>query len=196
MCTTEELKKPTGDTGPSQGLNEPPEEPQVELVAIRRSRLKEWFANRTLPVKERSYLSQLIRGKVAFGGRAARRLEKDYRMPAGHLDGEQTTEVQPFGERIRQLRKEGCLTQQQLADYVGVSASAVGNWESGRRSDLPKGDHLLMLAEAFGIDPVELMGTARKSAEGSTEEARLLAVFRVLSKERQLIAIKLLEALK
>ncbi|OYW62838.1 MAG: hypothetical protein B7X81_03715 [Hydrogenophilales bacterium 17-61-76] len=83
-----------------------------------------------------------------------------------------------------------------MADYVGVSASAVGNWESGRRSDFPKGDNLLKLAEAFSIDAVELMWTARKNAEGSTEEARLLAVFRMLPKERQLIAIKLLEALK
>lgn len=172
------------------------EKPPMELVAIRRARLKEWFSNRTLPRNEKGYLSQLINGKVAFGDRAARRLERDYRMPRGHLDGDQAAKEAPsFGDRLKQFRKESGLTQYQLAAFVGVSGSAVGNWEN-RPHETPKGDNLLKLAEAFGVDPTELLGQSWKGAKESAEEVQLLAAFRVLSKERQLLAIKLLEALE
>lgn len=59
---------------------------QMTTADIRRKRLKAWFADRSLPEKEKSYLSQLINGKSSFGERAARRIEKDYNMPAGYLD--------------------------------------------------------------------------------------------------------------
>jgi hypothetical protein len=48
--------------------------------------LRTWFAGKTLPEKEKSYLSQLMSGKASFGERAARRLERDYEMGAGYLD--------------------------------------------------------------------------------------------------------------
>lgn len=52
----------------------------------RRERLRAWFADKTLPANEKSYLSQLMTGKASFGERAARRLETTYGMPAGFLD--------------------------------------------------------------------------------------------------------------
>ena len=170
------------------------EQPQMELMAIRREKLKEWFANQTLPRKEKSALSQLMLGKEVFGPRVARRLERDYGMPRWYLDGIDTAEMQSFGDRIRTLRKERDLTQIQLAEYVGVSQTAVGAWESGKR-EMPKGDNLLKLAEALGFEAAELMGTSREGSKESIEEVHLLAAFRALTKERQLIAIKLVEAL-
>lgn len=53
---------------------------------MRRTNLKAWFEGKTLPEKEKSYLSQLINGKASFGERAARRLEIDYSMGANYLD--------------------------------------------------------------------------------------------------------------
>ncbi|HGP2816252.1 TPA: hypothetical protein ACLGW6_004533 [Salmonella enterica] len=53
---------------------------------IRRNRLKDWFTERTLPAREKSYLSQLITGRASFGERAARRLESEYGMPDNYLD--------------------------------------------------------------------------------------------------------------
>jgi transcriptional regulator with XRE-family HTH domain len=171
------------------------DEPPVELAAIRPGRLKEWFSTRIMPPKEKNYLSQLIRGKIAIGERLARRLERDYRMPTSYLDGSPPKEAQSFGERIKQFRKESGLTQHQLAAFVGVSASAVGNWET-RPKEVPKGDNLLKLAEAFGVEPDELLGKGWKGAQESAEEVQLLVAFRALPQERQLIAIKLLEALR
>lgn len=172
------------------------EEPQTELAAIRQARLREWFADGTLPRKEKSTLSRLMRGKETFGPRVARRLEKDYKMPRGYLDGkEDATEVSSFGDRIRTLRKERDLTQLQLAEYVGVSQTAVAAWEKGKR-EVPKGDNLLKLAEALGFDAEALMVPIGRNAKETTDEIHLLAAFRALARDRQLIAIKLVEALR
>lgn len=59
----------------------------MNITENRRKRLKEWFAGKTLPQSEKSYLSQLMTGRTSFGERAARRLERDYGMPEGYLDG-------------------------------------------------------------------------------------------------------------
>jgi transcriptional regulator with XRE-family HTH domain len=176
------------------------EQRQTELVLTRQQKLKEWFADKTLPRKEKSTLSQLMRGNETFGPRVARRLERDYGMPRGYLDGITTTQVrssqgQSFGDRIKTLRKERDLTQLQLAEYVGVSQTAVAAWEIGKR-EVPKGDNLLKLAAALGLEAGELITATGQSANDSIDEVRLLAAFRSLPKDRQLLAIKLVEALK
>ena len=100
---------------------------------------------------------------------------------------------QPFPERIKQLRKEAGLSQRQLADFVGVSKAAVSCWETGVR-DIPAGNNLVKLSEVLGLDPAEVMKTGGKSV--ARNEVQLLAAFRVLPNDRQLEAIKLVEALK
>lgn len=58
----------------------------MDISDIRRLRLREWLKDRSLPEKERSYFSQLLTGKAPFGVRAARRLERDYKMGEMYLD--------------------------------------------------------------------------------------------------------------
>lgn len=58
----------------------------MDMKDVRRQRLREWFTDRSIPEKEKSYLSQLINGKASFGERAARRLEVAYGMPVNYLD--------------------------------------------------------------------------------------------------------------
>ncbi|MCK3667558.1 hypothetical protein [Photorhabdus noenieputensis] len=60
----------------------------MSMKNIRQQRLRDWFSDKTLPEKEKSYLSQLMNGKASFGEKAARRLEQDYRMPDGYLDAD------------------------------------------------------------------------------------------------------------
>ncbi|WP_336284189.1 hypothetical protein [Citrobacter arsenatis] len=64
----------------------------MEIKDIRQQRLKEWFADKKLPPKDASFISQVIGGKF-IGERAARRLENDHGMPAFYLDT-------PFGEEV------------------------------------------------------------------------------------------------
>ena len=58
----------------------------MDIKEIRQKRLKHWFADKAIPPKEKSYLSQLMSGRASFGERAARRLESDYGMPVKYLD--------------------------------------------------------------------------------------------------------------
>lgn len=122
------------------------------------------------------------------------------RSGAGKRDGDCSGDLaafpkaapQPFPERIKQLRKEAGLSQKQLADYVGVSKAAVSCWETGSR-EVPAGNNLVRLADALGLDPAEIMKVGGKSV--ARNEVLLLAAFRALPEERQLEAIKLIEAL-
>ena len=62
---------------------------------------------------------------------------------------------QSFSERLKRYRKERNLTQQQLADALGVSNKSVSRWESGGGyPDLPL---LVPLAKALGVTVDDLL---------------------------------------
>ena len=44
---------------------------------------------------------------------------------------DQEMNFMPINQVIREKRKEHGFTQEQIADYLGVSAPAVNKWESG-----------------------------------------------------------------
>ena len=55
-----------------------------------------------------------------------------------------------FGERLRRRREEKGMTQQQLARQLGISKSAVGNYETG--VSMPREDVLLRLFSALDAE--------------------------------------------
>ena len=62
-----------------------------------------------------------------------------------------------FGERLKHYRKQRGLTQQELADLLGVSNKSVSRWESGSYPDVAT---LGPLARALGVTVDDLLGTA------------------------------------
>lgn len=68
-------------------------------------------------------------------------------------------------ELIRFYRQKAGLTQQQLADKLGVSQQYIGNYESGKRQ--PKIQTLQKIADALGVDVFSLADwdTATKMIE-------------------------------
>ena len=60
-----------------------------------------------------------------------------------------------FGARLKLLRQEKRLTQQELADRLGVSNKSVSRWESGGYPDVAT---LAPLAKALGVSVDELLG--------------------------------------
>ena len=85
-----------------------------------------------------------------------------------------------FGEQMRRRREELGLTRQALADRLGVSVSAVGNYETGISA--PKEEVLLRLFDALEAEPNYLYRGSYRAASGghSDEERRLLAQYRDL----------------
>lgn len=68
-----------------------------------------------------------------------------------------------LGERIKYHRKRLGLTQEQLADRLGVSAQAVSKWENNQ--SCPDISILPEIADLFGISIDELLGKERKTSE-------------------------------
>ena len=59
------------------------------------------------------------------------------------------------GERLRRLRKEQLLTQQELSRITGISQDGISALETGKRDAHP--GTIKKLAEALGVEPKELM---------------------------------------
>ena len=76
-----------------------------------------------------------------------------------------------FHEKLQDLRKKNKITQQQLADSIYVSRTAISKWESGR--GFPNIDSLKLIASYFGVTVDELLSTeeAIKIADESRKQA-------------------------
>jgi transcriptional regulator with XRE-family HTH domain len=94
-----------------------------------------------------------------------------------------------IGERIRAARQERGWTQEQLAEAVGVSRSAVAQWETGRAGQLT--GNLSRIAEVLSVGIEHLTHGREKRANlqaGSGDELALLRLYRECPPEdRQLL---------
>lgn len=68
-----------------------------------------------------------------------------------------------LNEKILHYRKAAKLSQEELAELVGVSRQAVSKWELGEAT--PEVDKLLALARAFGVTTDELLSEVEPAQE-------------------------------
>ena len=73
-----------------------------------------------------------------------------------------------IGTIIKKLRHQRDLTQEQLAEYLNVSVSAVSQWESGKT--VPDVSTLLALANFFDVTLDELFDRTSKEKEREMEK--------------------------
>lgn len=71
------------------------------------------------------------------------------------------------GERIRRYRKAGGYTQKGLAEEIGVTESAIRNYELGLRT--PSESQLEAIARALDVAPESLADIGPESARGALE---------------------------
>ena len=99
------------------------------------------------------------------------------------------TDPHDIGARIRTAREEQGWTQDQLAVAVGVSRSAVAQWETGRAGQVTA--NLTRVAAALGIGVEHLMYGRDKTAPGQAatgDEMAMLRLYRECAPEdRQLL---------
>lgn len=74
-----------------------------------------------------------------------------------------------FAERLRRLRTERQLTQQQLASVFGINKASVAEWESGRT--LPSSERIPQLADLLGATTDYLLRGAEPQASVGQSEA-------------------------
>ncbi|WP_029605971.1 helix-turn-helix domain-containing protein [Kozakia baliensis] len=99
-----------------------------------------------------------------------------------------------LGKRIQMLRKAAGMSQQQLAEALSVSRSAVTFWETGREGSANK--HFRGLADILGV-PMEafLTGMAEENIQIdlTLDEHDLIQLYRRLTPERKINAQKWIE---
>lgn len=99
-----------------------------------------------------------------------------------------------LGQRMKILRKAAGMTQQQVADALGVSRPAIAFWETGREGSARK--HIPKLAALFGVDP-EIFLTGYVQADipltVSPDEYDMIKLYRMLDPSRKVSAQKWIE---
>ncbi|MBO7565238.1 MAG: helix-turn-helix transcriptional regulator [Clostridiales bacterium] len=82
-----------------------------------------------------------------------------------------------IADRILTLRKSKGMSQEQLAEAMGVSRQAVSKWESEQAS--PDPEKIIAMSEIFGVTTdyllkgIEPEKEAEKTTEGKTEDAHM-----------------------
>ena len=79
-----------------------------------------------------------------------------------------------LAEQIRTFRREKHLTQEQLAEVLGVTVGTVSKWEGG--SSTPDLSLIMELADFFGTSVDVLLGYRQQSASLASTLARLRAL--------------------
>lgn len=74
---------------------------------------------------------------------------------------------QKIGQFLRECRKEKSITQEQLAEMLGVTNRSVSRWENG--SNLPDLDILIEMADYYDVELRELLDGERKSDKMNKE---------------------------
>ncbi len=76
-------------------------------------------------------------------------------------------ELEQIGTFLQTLRKEKGLTQEMLAEQMGVSRRTVSRWETG--SNMPDLDVLVELSDFYAVDLREILNGERKSEQMNEE---------------------------
>lgn len=80
-----------------------------------------------------------------------------------------------LGEKIRSSRKNRGLSQEQLAEKMAVSRSAIAKWETDK--GLPDVGNLKVLARLLGVSVDQLLDESEAAAESVIREAYCLAAY-------------------
>ena len=78
-----------------------------------------------------------------------------------------------IGNNIKQLRQKNNLTQDQVAEKIGVSYQAVSKWENGR--GIPDIEMLKKISEVFDVDIDEIINGEKKKQKSKYNLSLLIA---------------------
>ena len=105
----------------------------------------------------------LLAGGLYLFGLIVRALRK-YIRP-GEARREKAEPCRPLGEAIRTHRMRCQMTQEFVAEALGVSRQAVSRWETGTAD--PSTSNLIALAKLFGVPAEDLLRQTRGEGTGA-----------------------------
>ena len=80
-------------------------------------------------------------------------------LRSSNVRKEKSSDAKSLGEVLKRHRVECGMTQEFVAEYLGVSRQAVSKWESGA-SD-PNTANLIAVAKLYGTDAAEILKEVR-----------------------------------
>jgi transcriptional regulator with XRE-family HTH domain len=86
----------------------------------------------------------------------------------------------PFGQRLHTLREQAGLSQQQVADRLGLTQRAYAHWERNPVALRP--DQLLGLAEALNVSVEDLVGANGTRRRGTGPTGKMKQLFEAASR--------------
>ena len=89
------------------------------------------------------------------------------------------------GDRIRKVRQEQDVTQQELADYIGVSKQAVYKYENNIVTNIPT-DKVDAIAKRLRVSPAYLMGWEEQPAPAASREPTVPPGFEPMPKMKKI----------
>ena len=89
------------------------------------------------------------------------------------------------GDRIRQVRQEQDVTQQELADYIGISKQAVYKYENNIVTNIPT-DKVDAIAKRLKVSPAYLMGWEEQPTPKPTSPAPIPPGFESMPKMKKI----------
>ena len=98
-----------------------------------------------------------------------------------------------FSARLKRLRTECDLTQQQLAELTGINYVTLSNYETGKESD-PYTSTVKKLSSHFGVSVDYLLGETEVRDNLSTEV--VLSEYEMLTKDNKAIALNYIKFLR
>lgn len=107
-----------------------------------------------------------------------------------------------FGNILEELRKDGKMTQKELADVIYVTTGTISNYENDRY--IPDIEKLIMLADYFHVTIDYLLGRTAYNVDpdtfektvGATTIGSFLNDFITLSSSRQNIILEIVNDMK
>lgn len=77
-----------------------------------------------------------------------------------------------FNNKLKELRKEKNISQEQLANELNISRQAISKWESGKA--YPDIDNLILLRKIFGVSLDELIMEEEEKVEENNSKQELI----------------------
>lgn len=100
-----------------------------------------------------------------------------------------------FNNKLKELRKEKNISQEQLAKELNISRQAISKWESGKA--YPDIDNLILLRKIFGVSLDELIMEEEEKVEENNSKQELIessekGIFEDIDSEAEEFSINLI----
>lgn len=103
-------------------------------------------------------------------------------------------QIKAMGKRIKLIRKKQNMTQEQLADILGISSDQISNIELGKSAC--KTDYIFLLTQIFDVSTDYLFEGRRREKIPEITDEQIIGLTSLLNNSRKMVIYELLTYIK